>query len=194
MARNTTSRARLLTAAEEVFYAHGIVSTSVDAVVQQAGVTKPTLYAHFPSKSALAAEALRSRHERRTAELGAWLSAYEPGEQRLLGVFAWLTAWYEQAGSRGCAFINAAAETSPDDALIARSVQEEKAWLAEVLRDLCAQTGIAAPEQTASQLLLLIDGVAARVIVHGHRAASAATADAAQAAATLVAAAVGRHA
>ncbi|TQJ92991.1 TetR/AcrR family transcriptional regulator [Streptomyces sp. SLBN-31] len=194
MLRNTTSRARLLTAAEEVFYECGIATTSVDAVVLRAGVTKPTLYAHFPSKSALAAEALRSRHERRKAELGTWLSAYEPGEQRLLGVFAWLAAWYEQAGFRGCAFVNAAAETTPADALITRAVQEEKVWLAEVLREMCDQAGIVAAEQVASQLLLLIDGVAARVIVHGHQVASAAVADAARAAQTLVAAAANRHA
>ncbi|MFJ9038839.1 TetR/AcrR family transcriptional regulator [Streptomyces sp. NPDC102406] len=194
MVRHTTSRARILAAAEDVFYTGGIVATSVDTVVREAGVTKPTLYAHFPSKSALAAEALRARHERRTAELDAWLAAYEPGEERLLGVFAWLTAWYEEAGARGCAFINAAAETSPADALIAGSVQEEKAWLVGVLRELCAQAGLADPEQVASQLLLLIDGVAARVVVHGHEVASAATADAARAARTLVAAAADRHA
>src|SRR5215813_4168071 len=44
------TRRRLLAAADEVFYAHGIRNSSVDDVAQRAGLTKRTLYYHFPSK------------------------------------------------------------------------------------------------------------------------------------------------
>ena len=49
------TRQRLLAAADEVFYAHGIRNSSVDEVAQRAGLTKRTLYYHFPSKDNLAA-------------------------------------------------------------------------------------------------------------------------------------------
>lgn len=189
MKRNTSSRARLLSAAEKVFYERGIVSTRVDVVAEEAGVTKPTLYAHFPSKSALAAEGLKSRHAQRAAQLEAWVADVEPGEERLAAVFSWFAAWYEEHGERGCAFINAAAELSPADELVGAAVRAEKRWLLDFLTRLCEEAGLRAPAGLASQLLLLIDGVAGRVVVHGPDAVADAVADAGRAAAALVAAA-----
>lgn len=46
-------RAQLLVAARSVFVAQGYHSTSMDDVADSAGVSKPVLYQHFPSKLAL---------------------------------------------------------------------------------------------------------------------------------------------
>lgn len=43
-------RAQLLTVARRVFGRRGFHSVSMDAVAREAGVTKPILYDHFPSK------------------------------------------------------------------------------------------------------------------------------------------------
>jgi AcrR family transcriptional regulator len=43
-------RAKLLDAARDVFGREGFHAASMDAVARRAGVTKPTLYDHFPSK------------------------------------------------------------------------------------------------------------------------------------------------
>ncbi|MFS8198460.1 TetR/AcrR family transcriptional regulator [Streptomyces sp. CWNU-52B] len=188
MKRNTTSRARLLAAAEGVFYARGIATTSVDVVARTAHVAKPTLYAHFPSKSALAAAALESRHTRRTEELRARLAHAEPGEPRLRAVFSWLASCYRHDNDRGCAFLNAAAE-SPADELVTAAVRDEKLWLLSTLVQLSEDAGLVGPAGLASQLMLLIDGVAGRVLVHGPDAAAEATAAASHAAGVLIEAA-----
>jgi AcrR family transcriptional regulator len=52
------NRARLLTAAEEVFGEHGF-SASVEEVARRAGVGMGTLYRRFPTKDALIAELVR---------------------------------------------------------------------------------------------------------------------------------------
>ena len=49
-------RERTLTAAVELFYARGYENTTLDAVAEQLGVTKPFIYAHFGSKSELLSE------------------------------------------------------------------------------------------------------------------------------------------
>jgi AcrR family transcriptional regulator len=49
------TRQRLLAAARELFYENSICATGVSAVAERAGVTKMTLYAHFPSKDQLVA-------------------------------------------------------------------------------------------------------------------------------------------
>jgi len=192
MQRNTTSRARLLAAAEQVFYEQGIANTNIDAVARAAGVTKPTVYAHFSSKSALAAGALEARQQRIAADLAAQLSGEAAGAPRLNAVFTWLTSWYGHSGHRGCAFLNAAAESAADD-VVAAAVRAEKQWLLELLHDLCEEAGCDSPGELASQLLLLIDGVAARVLVHGPERATESAASAARAATILIAAASRNH-
>ena len=67
--RGVTAREKLIDTAEGLFYADGISATGVDAVVREAGVSKPTLYAHFGSKQELVAAVLQARHARRAAAL-----------------------------------------------------------------------------------------------------------------------------
>ncbi|MCB1475596.1 MAG: TetR/AcrR family transcriptional regulator [Rhodobiaceae bacterium] len=49
-------RARTIEAAVELFYEHGYENTTLDAVAERMGVTKPFIYAHFSSKTELLAE------------------------------------------------------------------------------------------------------------------------------------------
>src|SRR5271154_3528966 len=52
-------RGRILAAAGELFYRHGIRAVGVDAIAEAAGTNKMTLYRHFTSKDELVAEYLR---------------------------------------------------------------------------------------------------------------------------------------
>src|SRR5437879_8825202 len=52
-------RERILTAALDLFYRHGIHSVGVDAIAETAATNKMTLYRHFDSKDLLVAECLR---------------------------------------------------------------------------------------------------------------------------------------
>lgn len=51
-------RRQLLEVARETFSEHGFHATSMDEIAVAAGVTKPVLYQHFPSKRALYVELL----------------------------------------------------------------------------------------------------------------------------------------
>src|SRR5579859_6352593 len=46
-------RRQLLTAAQEVFVAQGYHAAAMDEIAERAGVSKPVLYQHFPSKQDL---------------------------------------------------------------------------------------------------------------------------------------------
>lgn len=186
MSPRRSARSQLVSSAEEVFYNRGFAATRVETVAQEAGVSKPTLYAHFSGKSDLAATALRHRHDEAAAELAEWLAGVEDPAARPVAVFSWLARRYETKGARGCAFLNAAAEVVDPEDPVRQAVLREKGWLRELLIALCAEAGTTAPERIASQLLLLIDGVAGRVVVEGPQAAARAVADAADAAAVLL--------
>lgn len=54
----TRTRGRILAAADRVMKAQGVQAASVEAVMREAGLTVGGFYAHFPSKEALAHEAM----------------------------------------------------------------------------------------------------------------------------------------
>jgi len=51
--RSETTRKTILTAARQLFLRQGYVATTVDAIAEQAKVTKRTVYGYFPDKRAL---------------------------------------------------------------------------------------------------------------------------------------------
>jgi AcrR family transcriptional regulator len=60
MARTPSAQAhsKVLEASLELFAEHGIDATSMDAIAEASGVSKATIYKHWPDKAALALEAL----------------------------------------------------------------------------------------------------------------------------------------
>lgn len=175
----------LLDAAGQLFYADGITATGVDTVVRTAGVTKPTLYARFGSKSDLVAAVLQRRFDERRIELETWLEPV-PAAGHPLAVLDWLQHFYVDRGDRGCGFLNAAAELSAREPAAREVVEAEKTWLRDVLVRGCGAYGSRTPDLVGSQLLLLIDGVAGRAVVGGREAGHAAAAEARQAAELLL--------
>ena len=165
-----SARERLVDTAEALFYARGITATGVDTVVREAGVSKPTLYAHFRSKDELVAAVLEARHARRVAR--ARRLARSAGGLRRAG----------RTSTRARARAGAPSSTRPPSWAPGtgpwwpRRPGSRACW-----RELCGD------ERLASQLLLLLDGVAGRVVVHGPDAAPGALADARAAADILLA-------
>ena len=53
MAGKAPARARLLAAADELFYREGVQTVGIDRIIEQAGVAKASLYNIFGSKEDL---------------------------------------------------------------------------------------------------------------------------------------------
>jgi AcrR family transcriptional regulator len=73
-------RPMVLDAAFELFLEHGYDGTSMEAIARATGVTKPVVYACFPSKERLFRELLRREEERVLAEIAAALPAAVEGD------------------------------------------------------------------------------------------------------------------
>jgi AcrR family transcriptional regulator len=151
-------RERILQAARELFYRHGIHAIGVDAVAEAADTNKMTLYRHFKSKDELVAECLRDRA--REIER-AWLDIeaahpHEPKAQLL----AWLErlAEYKLDAGRGCAFVNAAIELPDPNHPARRVIEEIKTHHRTHLVALCRKAGLRDPDLLADELFLLGEG------------------------------------
>jgi len=152
-------RERLLAAAADLFYRHGIRAVGVESIAEAAGTNKMTLYRHFESKDHLVAEYLRE-----AARCGdtAWarLADDHPGDP-----LAQLRTWLRQtadhladAGERGCPLANAAVEL-PEKGHPARAVIEEvKTRQRNQLVALCEAAGLTDADMLADELNLLLEG------------------------------------
>lgn len=83
--KSAENREALLTAASRLFREKGIDGVGVAEVAKEAGLTHGALYAHFPSKDVLAAEAFSHGFEQRMAGARAWAGDRNPSFEEHLG-------------------------------------------------------------------------------------------------------------
>jgi len=157
MDAKASPRERLLEAANELFYREGVHSVGIDRVIEHAGVAKASLYSTFGSKDELVRCYLERRHEARRAHVMAWLERYATPRERLLGVFDVLGEIVSAPEFRGCAFVNALAESRTKSPIESASAMM-RAWVRQLFVDLAADAGVADPEALARRLVLLYDG------------------------------------
>jgi AcrR family transcriptional regulator len=152
-----SARDRLLDAADELFYEEGVHSVGIDRVIERAGVAKATLYSTFGSKEGLVRAYLEGRHQSRKQRITRGLARYDSPRDKLLGVFDILGELFAEPGYRGCAFVNASAESAAGSS-VEQVSDEYRGWVRSVFVQLASEAGAADPEALARQLYLLYDG------------------------------------
>jgi AcrR family transcriptional regulator len=150
------ARQRILDAAAELFYRDGINATGVERLAAESSVSKRTLYQHFPSKTAVVEEYLRTIEDRVAAVPQA---ADQTPRERLLAVFDGPTA--RSGRLRGCPFHNAAVEAAGAMPGIQEIVRAFKLGFIAALTELAKQAGAANPRLLGSELGVLYEGAAA---------------------------------
>jgi AcrR family transcriptional regulator len=132
-------RERILSAASELFYRHGIRAVGVETIAEEAKTNKMTLYRHFTSKDELVAQYLQRLADKAKSS---WdrLEAQCPGNPTKQ-----LRAWLEEMAAhvasgkeRGCALANAAVELPEKDHPARRVIEAVKTAQRQRLIHLCA--------------------------------------------------------
>jgi TetR/AcrR family transcriptional repressor of nem operon len=100
------NRAALISTAARLFRERGIDGVGVAEIGREAGLTHGALYAHFPSKEALAAEALAYGIERNSAAI----SAANLHDDLALALDHYLSAPHRDDIATGCALAASAGE------------------------------------------------------------------------------------
>jgi AcrR family transcriptional regulator len=152
------ARQRILDAAAELFYRDGINATGVERLAAESSVSKRTLYQHFPSKTAVVEEYLRSI-EQRVADSALPEADGQTPRERMLAVFHAPTT--RGGPLRGCPFHNAAVEAAGAMPGVQEIVRANKRGFIAVLTELAKQTGAADPQLLGSELGVLYEGAAA---------------------------------
>jgi AcrR family transcriptional regulator len=159
-ARPQSTRDRLVHAALNLYYEHGIHAVGIDRIVAEVGVTKTTFYNHFECKDDLTIAAIRLRDQwehdtfsRQVAEQ----AGPDPGAQ-LLAMFDVLDAWFNNPEYKGCLFLAACQEYPSFTDPIHIAARQHYAAGRDGIEQLAQASGVAAPAALADEWILLIQG------------------------------------
>jgi AcrR family transcriptional regulator len=155
--RPSPARARLIDTATRLFYAEGIHAVGVDRVIAEAEVTRATLYKQFGGKENLVLAYLHNEDENLRAMFADAGAAVADPEGLLDAVIEGIAADIRLRHTRGCPFINAAAEYPDADGAVRRLIDEHREWFRGTLQAVAETAGLEHPAEVAASLVLLRD-------------------------------------
>jgi AcrR family transcriptional regulator len=155
------ARARLLSTASRLFYSDGLHAVGVDRIIVTAGVTRATLYRHFPSKDDLLVAYLTEADTAIRTRVSASRARGAHTDDTIRAVAQSIADDIQQPGFRGCAFLNAAAEYPHQSHPVHGAVLKHREWFLATITELFAETGKPDPGPAGSHFVMLRDGAMA---------------------------------
>ncbi|MBI5623851.1 MAG: TetR/AcrR family transcriptional regulator [Elusimicrobia bacterium] len=127
----TKSEERLVGAARDLFFQHGVKRITVEEICKGAGVSKMTFYRHFPDKTAVALRVLEEEFSRRRRKMREIEVMDLPLDVKLRQIFE---AMIEQSRSQGPGFF--AEMLKGADPALERYIEEERSRTLQQVRNL----------------------------------------------------------
>ena len=155
------ARARLLSTASALFYSEGLHSVGIDRIVATAGVTRATLYRHFPGKDDLLVAYLTQADEAIRTRVNAARTQEASADDMIRTVGRSIADDIQSKGFRGCAFLNAAAEYPDPTHPVHQAVLRHRQWFLATIAEFFSDTGKPDPEPAARHFVMLRDGAMA---------------------------------
>ncbi|MQA25410.1 MAG: TetR family transcriptional regulator [Micromonosporaceae bacterium] len=149
-------RKQLLAAAQQVFVARGYHAAAMDEIAEQAGVSKPVLYQHFPGKLELYLALLDTHVDALIKRIQDAMSSTTDNKIR---VNATMRAYFEFVGDGGGAFRLVFESDLRNDAAVRERIDRvEHASIEAVTETIMADTGVS--RERAALLAVGLTGAA----------------------------------
>lgn len=167
--RQASVAERILATADELFYREGVRAVGIQRVIDEAGIAKASLYAHYASKDDLVAACMERRGQAtRTAVNAALDAAPDNPRAKLLALFDFQRAAVIDPGFHGCPVQKTHAELlAESDHPVKKVTAAHRQWLLELFARLVKEAGLTSPEYVAGVLVVLFDGAIATTMVDG---------------------------
>jgi AcrR family transcriptional regulator len=155
--------------ASQLFYREGIRAVGIQRVIDEAGIAKASLYAHFDSKDDLVAACVDKR-------VGEWRSHVDEHLQRstldargkLLLFFDLLGELIASPEFRGCPLQSVSAEIADPDHPAKGVTAGHRRWLHDLVKTLTKEARLQPVDAVAGALVVLSDGALAAALVDGN--------------------------
>lgn len=162
------TRRVILDAAYELFYQKGYNRVGVDEIAAFAKITKRTLYYHFVSKDELLQAVLALHSELALARIQKYEDRYSGNAEEILDVlFSELAKWSKKPGWTGAGFTRLVMELAdlPGHPALAIAKRHKAAVEARWV-SLLTRAGVSSPIKRAREVVLLMEGATALILIH----------------------------
>ena len=165
----------LLETADKLFNTEGYHQVGIDRILLEAGVSKATLYKHFPSKDALILEVLKRRSESRVNSMHALIEqaiSVSPKKAKHKHLRLILNAFHEWVNSHdfyGCNFIKAGSEFYDIDHEIHQFAAIHKQRNESLIASLFNTLDKKEARELAKNIMLILDGAIVTAQIRGNK-------------------------
>ncbi len=162
---------KILKTAEQLFNQQSFSGVGVDLIRDESGCSKTTLYTYYSNKHQLVQSVLQARDQRFRESLQAAVDGLQ-GVDALKKIYDWHIQWFQSDHFKGCLFVRAVGESSPDDHSIIAIAQQHKQWVRSLIQ---TQALKLKRGQDITQLMYLqLEGLINQFLVEGFQAQTAA--------------------
>jgi len=158
MKKEVAPKDKIFQTSARLFYQNGYRAIGVDTIAAESGISKMTLYRHYPSKDDLIVAYLRDSDEIFWRGFEQLTKDAATPREKLLAFFQGLQDYVTTPECYGCPFLNVATEYPETDYPGHQVALEHKQSVRTRFRQLAKEAGAKKPETLADQLFLLMDG------------------------------------
>lgn len=166
------TRKKIIDAASRLFHQQGYNSTGINQIIDEADISKASLYQHFRSKEDLLIAYLEIVFSQTMVNLRAASAKAADAPAKIVAVFNYMATYAGAKDYFGCNFLNMAGEIPKENQrvyeLIQRQKNEIRNFFAEILTD--SPTGTDARDRAknlSDGIYLLFDGALMSCKIYG---------------------------
>ena len=130
----TDARERIVEAASDLFFRQGYQATTIDQVIEQSGVSRPTVYSHFKTKEELCLAYLTTRKKMDTERLKGAIEKEKSAKGRFMSVVRTVSQYMQLTNFRGCGYFNMISEFPDGDHRIVKEARLYVDGFREIIR------------------------------------------------------------
>lgn len=146
---------KIIQTAERLFYKYGFKGVGVDAIRDESGCSKTTLYKIFSNKENLIKQVLRYRDDEFRASLIQYVGDRQ-GVEAVVKIMAWHHDWFSQPDFNGCLFVRSIAELSDVSDHSTDVAIDHKEWVRHFIFDKIQDRPNA--QSISDQLFIILEG------------------------------------
>ncbi len=164
------TRRDIVETASRLFYKKGYNLTGINEIIAEAGIAKATLYSHFRSKDDICIAYLQYKDHIFAEKIEDFCKNKEKGDQQILGLFDFLSEFYEDVDFTGCWCIRTVSELPQENEKIRAEIQDQKKGLIKIIEQLLVNNkqgySEAQVQLIAKQIYLLYESAVAESYLH----------------------------
>lgn len=157
--KKSAAREQLLLTASRLFFEKGFHAVGVDTIAAESGITKMTMYKHFPSKDHLIVAILERSSELYWEWFENAIHGLSEPDRQLIAIFEAVSRQHSLSPqSSFCLYQAVAVEYPFPEHIVNQAAVLHKRSIAQRLESICEQAGLQDPAALARQLFVLLEG------------------------------------